>query len=167
MRSPKAQNNDGENPLGTAQTAETPLRTEAAAAGENMRPLRILLVDDNEKNCILVQGFLRKAPYRIETAENGASGLEKFKSGQYDVVLMDIEMPVMDGYAASRAIRQWENEQGLAPTPIIALTAHAFSDYRQKSLAAGCSDHLSKPIRKESLLDIIARHACGDTCCGA
>jgi len=115
---------------------------------------QVLLVDDNEKNRILVQGFLRKAPCRIETAEDGARGLEMFKAAEYDVVFMDIEMPMMDGYTATRAMRQWENERGLAPTPIIALTAYALSGHRQKSLAAGCSDHLSKPIK-----NIVARYA--------
>ena len=75
--------------------------------------------------------------------------------GSYDLVLMDIQMPVMDGYAATRAIRAWEQEQGRPPVPILALTANALQGEVQRSLEAGCTAHLTKPIRKARLLEAI------------
>ena len=73
-----------------------------------LRPLRILLVEDSEDNRLLILSYLKKTPYQIDIAENGEIAVEKFKSGEYDLVLMDIQMPVMDGYAATKAIRKWE-----------------------------------------------------------
>jgi CheY-like chemotaxis protein len=85
--------------------------------------------------------------------------VEKFRSGEYDVVLMDVQMPVMDGYTATRTIREWEREKGKRPTPILALTAHAFAEEEKKSFAAGCNAHLVKPIRKAALLEAIHGHS--------
>lgn len=90
---------------------------------------------------------------------NGLLALEKVKTKPYDLVLMDIQMPVLDGYAATKAIRQWELEQHHAPIPIVALTAYALSEDAEKSLAAGCAAHLSKPIQKADLLAVIATYA--------
>jgi len=88
-------------------------------------------------------------------AENGAVAVEKFKAGRYDLVLMDMQMPVMDGYTATRIIRDWEAEQGRHRTPIIALTAHALVEDVEKSLAAGCDTHLNKPIKRAKLMETI------------
>ncbi len=85
-------------------------------------------------------------------AENGIEGLEKFKRNKYDLVFMDIQMPKMDGYTATREIRKWEKENELEPTPIIALTAHALKEEGIKSIEAGCNAHLTKPIKKKTLL---------------
>ena len=97
-------------------------------------------------------------PYRIDIAENGKIAVEKFQSGRYDLVLMDMEMPVMDGYTATRTIRKWEVEQGLKTTPIVALTAHALIEERQKCHDAGCTDHVAKPIKKAPLIEAILRY---------
>jgi PAS domain S-box-containing protein len=126
-------------------------------------PLRILLVEDSPDNRLLVQTYLKKKPYQLEMAENGAIGVEKFKSGDYDLVFMDVQMPVMDGHTATKAIRAWEKEKidaGLKSTftPIIALTAHAFKEEVQKSLEAGCMAHLTKPIKKADLLETISKY---------
>ena len=80
-------------------------------------------------------------------------------SEEYDLILMDMQMPVMDGYTATQSIRTWERDQGAAPTPIVALTANALKEDIQKSLDAGCTTHLTKPIRKAVLLDTIREHA--------
>jgi CheY-like chemotaxis protein len=88
----------------------------------------------------------------VDLAENGAVAVERFRTGHYDLILMDMHMPVMDGYTATRMIRQWEHEQHVPPTPIIALTAQALPNDVQKSLAGGCTAHLSKPIHKAPLL---------------
>jgi CheY-like chemotaxis protein len=133
--------------------AQQPEETETAPD----RSLKILLVDDSEDNRLLVSSFLKKLPYQVDQAENGALALEKFQHNDYDLVLMDVQMPVMDGYTASREIRQWEQQQGRSATPIIALTAFAQQDDAQKSLAAGCDAHLTKPIKKTVLLEAIDR----------
>jgi PAS domain S-box-containing protein len=120
-----------------------------------MSPLSILLVEDISDNRLLMQAYLKRTPYRLDIAENGDIACGKFKGGRYDLVLMDMQMPVMDGYDATRAIRQWEQEQGRPPTPIIALTAHALKGDEKKSLDAGCTAHLTKPIRKPTLFAAI------------
>jgi signal transduction histidine kinase/ActR/RegA family two-component response regulator len=117
-----------------------------------VRPLHILLVEDARENQIVVKAFLKKTPHIIEIAGNGRTGFEKFVSRKYDLVLMDMRMPVMDGYTATGEIRKWEKENRKNATPIIALTAHALTEDRQKCLDAGCSDYLSKPIKKGDLL---------------
>lgn len=116
------------------------------------RPLHILLVEDAKENRIVVKAFLKKTPHTIEVAENGRVGVDKFLSGEYDLVLMDMRMPVMDGYAATGEIRKWEEENRKNATPIIALTAHALMEDRQKCLDAGCTDYLPKPLKKLDLL---------------
>jgi len=126
---------------------------------EDLSPLHILLVEDNVTNRLLMQAFLKNTPYKIDTAENGEICVEKFKTGKYDLVLMDIEMPIMDGYTATKEIRKWEKEKSLKATPIIALTAHALKEHTQKSLEAGCDVHLTKPIKKMDLLAAIKKYA--------
>ena len=90
-----------------------------------MRPLRVLLVEDSEDSQLLIHSYLKKTPYILECAENGQQGVDMFRAGKYDIVLMDTQMPVMDGMSSTRAIRAWELERGLKATPIVALTAHA------------------------------------------
>ena len=123
--------------------------------------LRILLVEDSRPNRLLVQAYLKNTQHQLEIAENGEAGVAKFTGGTYDLVLMDMQMPVMDGYAATRAIRQWQAERGVEPTPIIALTAYALKDDAQKSREAGCSDHITKPIKKAHLMEVIQAHTSG------
>ncbi|MGH7887292.1 MAG: response regulator [Candidatus Binatia bacterium] len=120
--------------------------------------LPILLVEDTPDNRLLIKAYLRKTPYKIEEAENGSVALQKFKTHAYGLVLMDIQMPVMDGHQATRAMREWETAQGRDPTPIIALTAHAIKQEMDKSIAAGCTAHLIKPIKKETLLQIVQKY---------
>ncbi len=120
-----------------------------------MAPLsaRILLVDDNEDNRMLIRVYFKNTACHIDMAENGLIAVDKFKTGKYDIVFMDMEMPVMDGYSATREIRRWESELGRAPTPIIALTAHALGEHVQKSLDAGCDAHLTKPFKKTDIFN--------------
>ncbi len=123
------------------------------------RVLRILLADDSEDNRFLVRGYLRDTGCAIDEVTNGAEVVEKFKDGIYDLVLMDAEMPVMDGYSATRAMRAFEKARVGPETPILALTAHALKEARDRSLEAGCTDHLTKPITKTALLEAISRYA--------
>ncbi len=129
-----------------------------AGVSVSERPLNILLVEDNDDNRNLVIAYLKKSPHHIETAENGEVAVHKFTSGQYDIVLMDVEMPVMDGYTATRNIREWEKKNDAKSTPIVALTAHALKEHKEKSLAAGCDGHLTKPIKKTKLLEAIEKY---------
>jgi len=119
---------------------------------------RILLVEDSKDNQLLVAAYLKKTDYQVETADDGRAGVEKFISGDFDLVLMDIQMPEMDGYAATTGIREWENQQGKPPVPILALTVHATAKDFQRSRAAGCDAHLTKPIRQETLIQAVAEH---------
>ena len=125
------------------------------AAGASRRPLRILLVDDLEDNRDLVIFFLKSLPYSVDTAENGLEAVERIRTTSYDIVLMDVQMPRMDGLQATATIRQWERAEGRRPTPIIALTAQALTEEREKALAAGYTAHLTKPIKKPDLLKAI------------
>ncbi|MBW2619181.1 MAG: response regulator, partial [Deltaproteobacteria bacterium] len=145
--------------LGKMEAAAPPRPWVSRPAFGEQTPLNILLVEDNEDNRMLILAYLKKTPHSVETAENGEIAVAKFKAGGYGLVLMDLEMPVMDGYAATRETRKWEAENSLDPTPIIALTAHALEKHAQKSLEAGCDDHLTKPIRKDILLSTINRYA--------
>jgi len=148
----------------TKMTAEGPEVTKPAVS-EDLRALHILLVEDLLDNRLLIQSYLKKTPYSLDIAENGEIAVEKFKSGKYDLVLMDMQMPVLDGYDATRAIRKWEASEIRVPqsafcgVPIIALTAHATKEDEQKSLDAGCTAHLTKPIKKNILMEAIHKHA--------
>ncbi|MBF0588116.1 MAG: transporter substrate-binding domain-containing protein [Magnetococcales bacterium] len=123
-------------------------------------PLRILLADDAKENRMLVHAFSRATAFTIDDVENGQQALDRFREQRYDLVLMDIQMPVMDGYTALQAMRSFEKEHGREPIPMIALTAYAMEEERQRSLAAGANLHLGKPIKKDQLLGAI-RDACG------
>ena len=117
----------------------------------------ILLADDSSDNLFLIQSYLKHSGYQLDMAETGKVAFEMYQARKYDLVLMDVQMPVMDGHTATRMIRDWEMKSNVSPIPIIALTAHAYQEEMQKSLAAGCSDHLTKPIRKNTLLDAIQK----------
>ena len=123
-----------------------------------VRSLNLLLVEDSADNRLLIQSYFKRSSDHIDIAENGAIAVEKFKSGKYDLVLMDVQMPVMDGYTATREIRKWEREHGREETPIIALTAHAMKEDVQKSLDAGCTDHLTKPIKRATLMEAVKKY---------
>jgi signal transduction histidine kinase/CheY-like chemotaxis protein len=129
--------------------AQKSVAQESAPASLRNRGLRILLADDSEENRFLIRGYLKGSGAVIDEVENGALAVERFKQGSYDVVLMDAEMPILDGYSATREIR------ALGSTPIFLLTAHAMREARDRSFAAGCTDHLTKPIKKATLLDAI------------
>ena len=138
-------------------------RQAAVAVGTSLEPplpaLKILLVEDSDDNRTITLAYLQDTPYRIEIAENGAIACEKFAAGHYDLVLMDRQMPVMDGLTATRGIRRWEQANHRLPTPIIALTAAAFKGDQEQCVAAGCTAYLSKPIKQEMLLQAIKEHS--------
>jgi len=141
---------------GAARRAAVPVGTDP----EPLLPaLNILLVEDSPDNRTITVAFLQDTPYRVEIAENGAIACEMFAAGHYDLVLMDRQMPVMDGLTATRAIRKWEQANHRPPTPIIALTASALKGDQEKFMAAGCTAYLTKPIKRAVLLQAIEDHS--------
>ncbi|GEM_PF-4131584 len=137
-----------ENPT-IAPTTEVP----ALLRSEKMQhPLRILIVDDNEDNILLLKVFLRDRNFILDEAENGQVAVQKYEKHDYDLILMDMQMPVMDGYTASKIIREEQIKLSRAPLQIWALTAYAMKDEIDKTLQSGCNRHLIKPLRKSQLL---------------
>ncbi|GAB6041047.1 response regulator [Endothiovibrio diazotrophicus] len=141
------------------EIAVAPLAASPPVESPDERPLSILLVEDSEDNSLLIHSYLKSTPHRLTVAENGLVGLQRFKEGAFDLVLMDMQMPVMDGYTSTREIRQWEAETGRGRTAVVALTAHALKEDEAKSLDAGCDGHLTKPIKKKVLLEALRRYA--------
>ncbi len=137
-----------------------PGRSRAAAmpggAGAPARGGRILLAEDNDINQVLVLEILRLAEHECDCVTNGWAAVAAFQTGGYDLILMDCQMPEMDGYAATRAIRAWESthsrEASCRRIPIIALTAHALAGDRETCLDSGMDDYLSKPLDPAVLL---------------
>jgi two-component system sensor histidine kinase/response regulator len=121
------------------------------------RSLRILLAEDSVDNRLLVEAFLKQQPYTLEFAENGQIAIDRVLAASYDLVLMDIQMPMVDGYTAVRRIREWERIHDLPRVPIIALTASALDEAVRMSLEAGCDAHIAKPVRKATLLEAIRK----------
>ncbi len=113
---------------------------------------RVLLVEDSADNRSLMMAYFASTQLEVEIAENGQMAVEKcFTEGHFDLVLMDVQMPVMDGRAATRAIRAEEQARGLARTPILALSAHALKEEVRLSLESGCDGYLTKPIQRREL----------------
>lgn len=123
-----------------------------------LEPMTILLAEDFVHNCLVVQQYLKNTHFKLDIAENGAQAVEKFKIGAYDLILMDIEMPIKDGYTATREIRLFERESGRSPTPIIALSAYALKKEMDRSIEAGCNEHLTKPLKKAVLLQALVKY---------
>ncbi len=121
------------------------------------KPLNILVAEDNEDNRLLIWSYFKNTPHKIFLAENGKIAFDKYKKnyGAFDIILMDMQMPVMDGYTATSLIRAWEKENNIKPVPILALTAYALKRDEQKSIEAGCNGHLTKPIKKSQLFEAI------------
>ena len=120
--------------------------------------MNILIAEDSPQNVRLIQVYLQGTGYTLDIVGDGQQALEHFIHGRYDLVFMDIQMPVMDGYTATGRIRQWERAEGQPRTPIISLTAYDSPDEIQKSFDSGCDGHVTKPFRKATLLDMIATH---------
>ena len=118
---------------------------------------RVLLVEDNPENVILMQAYLDGVPISIDFAANGQEAVERRQRNTYDLIFMDIQMPVMDGYTATREIRAWEKSQKIPRVPIVALTAHALTGACSESLEAGCDAHITKPVERNDLVSAIPR----------
>jgi len=135
----------------------TPPGATAREPGAGLAGARVLLVEDNPVNLLVAQKLLAAIGCTIDTAVNGELALEKLHAGTYQAVLMDCQMPVLDGYAATRRWRGHEAATGAARMPIIAMTANAMAGDRQRCLDAGMDDYLSKPISREGLQACLLR----------
>ncbi len=155
--------------FGVARQETASRSSTAKAAGttpplvQPAQPLRILLADDSEDNRFLIHAYLKDFPCSLDIAENGEIACGKLTSGTYDLALMDVHMPVMDGYTAAVRVRACERERGTRPLPMLALTADAFQEAIDRSRQAGFTAHLSKPIRKATLIEAILQHAGGES----
>ena len=122
--------------------------------GERLRGARVLLVEDNELNQQVATELLAAVGIQVDIAENGEVGLHRLQRGSYDLVLMDVQMPVMDGLECAARIRTMPEFREL---PILAMTANAMAGDRDRSLAAGMNDHVTKPIEPDELFDALDR----------
>jgi PAS domain S-box-containing protein len=138
-----------EAPAGEPTTPRPPQRKATGNSG------MVLLVEDSVTNAEVMRLMLEGSHFTLIWAPSGQAALEAFRDTPFDIVLMDVEMPGMDGYETTSALRQLEKELGRPRTPVVALTAHAFEEHRQRSLAAGCDDFQIKPIPKARLLDTL------------
>lgn len=121
-----------------------------------MRP--ILLVEDYEPNVLVATSMFHNFGYHYEVARNGQEAIERFASGKYSAVLMDVEMPVMDGYETTRQIRRIEKENSAPPIAIVAMTAHAMKGDREKCMAAGMNDYIAKPFSPHQLQAVLNKY---------
>ena len=136
--------------LGLADNSEPVLVTRNFLQ-EKKQELSVLLAEDNSVNQALVASLLKKFGHTIDIAENGIEAVEKWHAGSYDLILMDVDMPLLNGYAATEQIRQSEKQQGNNHIPIIGLTAHVIEGTREKCLTSGMDSYLTKPINIETL----------------
>lgn len=125
------------------------------------RPLKILLAEDSVHNQMLFRTFVKDEPWEIETAANGRIAVEKAAVEFYNLILMDLDMPELDGYHATRQIRSAECAGQVLGVPIVALTAHSETEAFVKSFEAGCTAHVTKPLSKAGLIETIRRYAIG------
>ncbi len=125
--------------------------------GTNREPQRILVGEDNPINQRVIFELLTRRGYKVEIATNGQEVLDKFLNEVYDLILMDIELPGLNGYEVTRRIREIETSRGTR-TPIIALTAYSFEEYREKSIEAGMDDFLSKPVSPMKLIEMVKKY---------
>ena len=124
---------------------------------EHLRSRRVLLVEDNAINQAVAKGMLVKLGYDLCVVENGEEALSRTETDTFDLILMDMQMPVLDGVAATREIRRREGTA--RHTPIVAMTANALAEDREQCLAAGMDDHLAKPVRLAALKEVLQRYA--------
>lgn len=119
---------------------------------------RILLVDDSEDNRVLMIHYLKNLPFDCDEAMNGQEAVDKFKDNRYDLIFMDIQMPIMSGYKATELIRYWEKTNNLPHTPIVALTATAVLEDLKRTIVSGCDSYTVKPVKKSEIIEILGQY---------
>ncbi|MBF0461402.1 MAG: response regulator [Magnetococcales bacterium] len=146
-------------PIQVATAPVLPAPAVAVFPAALARSLRILLAEDVPENQMLFEAYLAQTVHQVVMVNDGIEAVARVQKEVFDVVVMDIQMPRMDGYTATRQIRHWEQETGRSPLPIIALSAHALEREMQTSREAGCDLYLTKPVSKKKLLDILQQVA--------
>ncbi|MBF0141104.1 MAG: PAS domain S-box protein [Magnetococcales bacterium] len=121
--------------------------------------LEILLAEDTEEISLMIDAYLQPTPHRLTIVQNGAEAVDAVKSRHFDLILMDLQMPVLDGFSATKTIRAIERTEGRPPVPILALTAHVLDEESARIQAAGFNIHLTKPISKQHLLEVLAAYS--------
>lgn len=116
---------------------------------------KVLIIEDNENNLYMMRFILTKMGHEVLEARDGASGVDLAKENRPDLILMDIQLPVLDGYSATRRIRE---DEALKEVPIIAVTSYAMVGDREKAIAAGCTAYVEKPIDPESFIKVLERY---------
>lgn len=119
---------------------------------------RVLLAEDSLFNQITVKAFLAPLELEIHCVENGRAAVELFVCNHYDLVLLDIQMPELDGYQTAEAMRRWEREQRLAPCPIVAVTAGVLEDVHERVLTAGCNELVVKPLQRDEFRELVEEY---------
>jgi CheY-like chemotaxis protein/HPt (histidine-containing phosphotransfer) domain-containing protein len=142
--------------LGSEKEESPGLITRHVLAEQRKSNLRLLLAEDNPINQKVAVTVLQKAGYSVDAVDNGLDAFDKVKTNQYSAVLMDVQMPVMDGFEATQQIREWEQERGIH-IPIIAMTAHAMQGDRERCLEAGMDDYITKPLQPKVLFSALDR----------
>jgi signal transduction histidine kinase/DNA-binding response OmpR family regulator len=140
----------------------TTLVTRHTLAEEARAEASILLVEDNPTNRRVAERHLTRAGYSVVSANDGRDGVERFESGRYGLVLMDVQMPIMDGFEAAREMRSLETKTARGRTPIVATTAHATLEHRRRCIESGMDDYVSKPLRRNELLRVVEKWLSGN-----
>lgn len=151
----------------SSASSSWPTTTQASAPLAVPEDFKILVAEDNTISTKVIRGMLNKLNLKPDTASNGEEALAAIKAQPYDLVLMDCEMPVMDGFQATALLREWEASTGRPRTPVVALTAHILSEHRERAREAGMDGHMAKPVEMSQLRELIehwvearsARHA--------
>jgi CheY-like chemotaxis protein len=138
-------------------------RSPAVAAGIRLPPLKILLAEDGQANQRLARALLERWGHSVRVAENGRSAVQLWREETFDLILMDVQMPEVDGLEATRDIRRHEADNGNPHVPIVAMTAHAMKGDRERCLAAGMDGYVAKPVRQQELYEAIAPFFDGST----
>lgn len=136
---------------GTARVAQPVVSTPLSVPPD----FRILVAEDNSISTKVIRGMLSKLSLQPDTASNGEEALEAMKSTAYDLVLMDCEMPILDGFTATERLREWEAEEQRRRTPVVALTAHILSEHKERTREVGMDGHMSKPVELSQLRELI------------
>jgi CheY-like chemotaxis protein/HPt (histidine-containing phosphotransfer) domain-containing protein len=139
--------------ISSKNTAHCSIVTKYSIADNIKNKIRILLAEDDETNQLVASSMLKKMGFSVIIAENGKQAVESLEKGAFDIVLMDGQMPIMDGFEATREIRKQEKQENRSPIHIIALTAHAMKGDREKFITAGMNDYITKPVNKDILLE--------------
>lgn len=143
--------------LGPASQATEPVLPRVPAEPTEQKT-RVLLVDDSIESHTLMRSYFRNLPYDLEIAPDGEQAVATFQTGLFDFVLIDLHMPGLDGFTATRAMRAWEASHKHPPIPIVAVTASSGVESQARSLEAGCTDFLTKPITKARLLSTLRKY---------